>query len=184
MAGKTIRVPTTRVDELRLELAGPGHAGLGPRRFRDLRQDRVRRDRLPGARQLSARARGRAGANDFDDFRGGRRARAHRDAAAVALFRPRPADQGVGDSEAAEQPQLPPTTVAAITGLVSASVESLKPEAVVIIDNFGRPLSRSRRSGRRLRRRRHRATAANRTRAVGARDQSARADRRARGACA
>ena len=39
--------------------------------------------------------------------------------------------------------QLPPTTVAAITGLVSASVESLKPEAVVIIDNFGRPLSRT-----------------------------------------
>src|SRR4030095_16075640 len=39
--------------------------------------------------------------------------------------------------------QLAPTTVAAITGLVSASVESLKPEAVVIIDNFGRPLSRT-----------------------------------------
>jgi flagellar M-ring protein FliF len=39
--------------------------------------------------------------------------------------------------------QLPPQTVAAITGLVSASVESLKPEAVVIIDNFGRPLSRT-----------------------------------------
>src|SRR6058998_2157756 len=39
--------------------------------------------------------------------------------------------------------QLSPSTVGAITGLVSASVESLKPEAVVIIDNFGRPLSRS-----------------------------------------
>src|SRR6185436_1662548 len=38
--------------------------------------------------------------------------------------------------------QLAPSTVNAITGLVSASVESLRPESVVVIDNFGRPLAR------------------------------------------
>jgi flagellar M-ring protein FliF len=36
---------------------------------------------------------------------------------------------------------LQPSTVNAITGLMAASVESLKPESVVIIDNYGRPLS-------------------------------------------
>jgi flagellar M-ring protein FliF len=36
---------------------------------------------------------------------------------------------------------LQPATVNAITGLMAASVESLKPESVVIIDNYGRPLS-------------------------------------------
>ena len=39
--------------------------------------------------------------------------------------------------------QLSASTVGAITGLVAASVESLQPEAVVIIDNFGRPLSQA-----------------------------------------
>jgi flagellar M-ring protein FliF len=38
--------------------------------------------------------------------------------------------------------QLDPATVNAITGLVSASVESLRPESVVVIDNFGHPLAR------------------------------------------
>ena len=38
--------------------------------------------------------------------------------------------------------QLSPSTVSAITNFVAASVESLRPESVVVIDNFGRPLSR------------------------------------------
>lgn len=37
---------------------------------------------------------------------------------------------------------LAPATVAAITGLVSSAVESLRPESVVIVDTFGRPLSK------------------------------------------
>jgi flagellar M-ring protein FliF len=36
---------------------------------------------------------------------------------------------------------LAPATVAGIASLVAASVESLRPEAVVIVDTFGRPLS-------------------------------------------
>ena len=38
---------------------------------------------------------------------------------------------------------LSASTTAAISGLVAAGVEGLRPEAVVIIDNFGRPLTRS-----------------------------------------
>src|SRR5690606_29718835 len=34
-------------------------------------------------------------------------------------------------------------TIAGIAGLVAGSVEGLRPEAVVILDSFGRPLSRS-----------------------------------------
>jgi flagellar M-ring protein FliF len=36
---------------------------------------------------------------------------------------------------------LPPSTVSAISGLVAASVEGLRPEGVVLIDSFGRPLT-------------------------------------------
>jgi flagellar M-ring protein FliF len=37
---------------------------------------------------------------------------------------------------------LTPSTVSGIAGLVSAAVEGLRPESVVIIDTFGRPLAR------------------------------------------
>lgn len=37
---------------------------------------------------------------------------------------------------------LSPQTVAGITGLVASAVESLRPESVVIVDTFGRPLSK------------------------------------------
>ena len=37
---------------------------------------------------------------------------------------------------------LSASTVAGIAGLVSSAVESLRPESVVIVDTFGRPLSR------------------------------------------
>ena len=36
---------------------------------------------------------------------------------------------------------LPPSAVAGISNLVAASVEGLRPEAVVILDSMGRPLS-------------------------------------------
>lgn len=39
---------------------------------------------------------------------------------------------------------LPASTVAGIAGLVASAVESLRPESVVIVDTFGRPLSRPR----------------------------------------
>jgi flagellar M-ring protein FliF len=38
--------------------------------------------------------------------------------------------------------QMSPSTINGITNLVAASVEGLRPEAVVILDSFGRPLAR------------------------------------------
>jgi flagellar M-ring protein FliF len=42
----------------------------------------------------------------------------------------------------AGQRTLPPSSIAGISNLVAASVEGLRPDAVVILDSFGRPLAR------------------------------------------
>jgi flagellar M-ring protein FliF len=141
--GKSIRVPSTRVDELRLELAGQGMPGSGHVGFEifdktafgvtDFLEHVNYRRALEGelARTIST----------ISEVAG---ARVHIAMPQPSLFSGR--DQPTKASvilKLRNKTQLPPTTVAAITGLVSASVESLKPEAVVIIDNFGRPLSRT-----------------------------------------
>jgi flagellar M-ring protein FliF len=141
--GKTIRVPTTRVDELRLELAGQGMPGSGHIGFEifdktafgvtDFLEHVNYRRALEGelARTIST----------ISEVAG---ARVHIAMPQPSLFSGR--DQPTKASvilKLRNKTQLAPSTVAAITGLVSASVESLKPEAVVIIDNFGRPLSRT-----------------------------------------
>jgi flagellar M-ring protein FliF len=141
--GKTIRVPTTRVDELRLELAGQGMPGSGHVGFEifdktafgvtDFLEHVNYRRALEGelARTIST----------ISEVAG---ARVHIAMPQPSLFSGR--DQPTKASvilKLRNKSQLPPQTVAAITGLVSASVESLKPEAVVIIDNFGRPLSKT-----------------------------------------
>ena len=136
-------MPTTRVDELRLELAGQGMPGSGHVGFEifdktafgvtDFLEHVNYRRALEGelARTIST----------ISEVAG---ARVHIAMPQPSLFSGR--DQPTKASvilKLRNKTQLPPTTVAAITGLVSASVESLKPEAVVIIDNFGRPLSRT-----------------------------------------
>jgi flagellar M-ring protein FliF len=141
--GKTIRVPTTRVDELRLELAGQGMPGSGHVGFEifdktafgvtDFLEHVNYRRALEGelARTIST----------ISEVAG---ARVHIAMPQPSLFSGR--DQPTKASvilKLRNKSQLAPQTVTAITGLVSASVESLKPESVVIIDNFGRPLSRT-----------------------------------------
>jgi len=141
--GKTIRVPTTRVDELRLELAGQGMPGSGHIGFEifdktafgvtDFLEHVNYRRALEGelARTIST----------ISEVAG---ARVHIAMPQPSLFSGR--DQPTKASvilKLRNKSQLSTQTVAAITGLVSASVESLKPEAVVIIDNFGRPLSKT-----------------------------------------
>ena len=141
--GKTIRVPTTRVDELRLELAGQGMPGSGHVGFEifdktafgvtDFLEHVNYRRALEGelARTIST----------ISEVAG---ARVHIAMPQPSLFSGR--DQPTKASvilKLRNKTQLAPQTVTAITGLVSASVESLKPEAVVIIDNFGRPLSKT-----------------------------------------
>ncbi len=141
--GKTIRVPATRVDELRLQYASQGMAGSGHVGFEifdktafgvtDFLEHVNYRRALEGelARTIST----------ISEVAG---ARVHIAMPQPSLFSGR--DQPTKASvilKLRSNRQLAPATVAAITGLVSASVESLKPEAVVIIDNFGRPLSRT-----------------------------------------
>src|SRR5262245_22159872 len=141
--GRTIRVPTARVDELRLELAGQGMPGSGHIGFEifdktafgvtDFLEHVNYRRALEGelARTIST----------ISEVAG---ARVHIAMPQPSLFSGR--DQPTKASvilKLRNKSQLSTQTVAAITGLVSASVESLKPEAVVIIDNFGRPLSRT-----------------------------------------
>lgn len=140
--GKTIRVPSTRVDELRLQFASQGMPGSGRVGFEifdktafgvtDFLEHVNYRRALEGelARTIST----------ISEVAG---ARVHIAMPQPSLFSGR--DQPTKASvilKLRSNRQLAPATVTAITGLVSASVESLAPEAVVIIDNFGRPLSR------------------------------------------
>ena len=71
------------------------HAEQRTHRLRDLRQGRVRPDRVPRARQLPASARGRTRAHHRHAVRGTGGPRAHRDAEGESLRRARAARQGL-----------------------------------------------------------------------------------------
>lgn len=141
--GRTIRVPTSRVDELRLQFASDGVPGSGHVGFElfdrtafgvtDFLEHVNYRRALEGelARTIST----------LSEVAG---ARVHIAMPQPSLFTGR--DQPTKASvilKMKSNRQLSTSTVAAITGLVSASVEQLRPEAVVIIDNYGRPLSKA-----------------------------------------
>jgi flagellar M-ring protein FliF len=140
---RTIRVPATKVDELRLQYASDGMAGSGHVGFElfdrtafgvtDFLEHVNYRRALEGelARTIST----------IGEVAG---ARVHIAMPQPSLFTGR--DQPTKASvilKLRSNRQLMPSTVTAITNLVSASVESLRPESVVIIDNFGRPLSKT-----------------------------------------
>jgi flagellar M-ring protein FliF len=140
--GRTVKVPVSRIDELRLDVAAQGMPGSGRIGFEifdrtsfgvtDFMEHVNYRRALEGelARTIST----------IGEVAG---ARVH-----VAMP---PASLFVGQSQPTtasvvlklrQNRQLSPATVSAITNFVAASVESLRPESVVVIDNFGRPLSR------------------------------------------
>jgi flagellar M-ring protein FliF len=140
--GRTVRVPQGRVDELRLDLASQGMPGSGHVGFElfdrtafgvtDFLEHVNYRRALEGelARTIST----------IGEVAG---ARVHIAMPQPSLFIGR--EQQTKASvvlKLKNNRQLAPATVTAITGLVAASVESLRPESVVLIDNFGRPLSR------------------------------------------
>ena len=140
--GRTVRVPATRVDELRLQYASDGVAGSGHVGFElfdrtafgvtDFLEHVNYRRALEGelARTIST----------IGEVAG---ARVHIAMPQPSLFMGR--DQPTKASvilKLRSNRQLQPSTVTAITNLVAASVESLRPESVVIIDSYGRPLSR------------------------------------------
>jgi flagellar M-ring protein FliF len=139
--GKTVRVPASSVDELRLELAGQGMPASGRVGFEifdrtafgvtDFLEHVNYRRALEGelARTIAS----------IGDVAG---ARVHLAMPRESLFvsQEQPAKASVVLKLRNNRP-LPASTVTAITGLVAASVESLRPESVVVLDNYGRSLA-------------------------------------------
>lgn len=139
--GRAVRVPVERVDELRLDMASQGLPTTGRIGFEIF--DRTAFGTTEFLEQVNFR-RGLEGelGRTIGTISEVARARVHIALPKASLF--------AGDNEQAKasvvlklrnNKPLAPSTVAGIAGLVAASVESLRPEAVVIIDTFGRPLS-------------------------------------------
>ena len=140
--GRTVRIPSSRIDEMRLQVASQGMPTSGRVGFELL--DRTSfgttdfMERVNYRRALEGEL-GRTIAT-LSEVAG---ARVHIAMPQPALFTgsDRPTTASVV-LKLRRNRQLDAATVNAITGLVAASVESLRPEAVVVIDNFGHPLAR------------------------------------------
>lgn len=139
--GRSVRVPQERVDELRLDMAAQGLPTTGRIGFEIF--DRTAFGTTEFLEQVNFR-RGLEGelGRTIGTISEVASARVHIALPKASLF--------AGNNEQAKasvvlklrnNKPLAPSTVAGIAGLVAASVESLRPESVVIIDTFGRPLS-------------------------------------------
>ena len=140
--GRSVRVPVDKVDELRLELAGGGLPSAGRIGFEIF--DRPAFGTTDFSEQVNYR-RALEGelARTISTLSEVSSARVHIALGKESLF--------VDQTEAAKASvvlhlknnrPLAPATTRAIAGLVAGSVENLRPEAVVIVDTFGRPLTR------------------------------------------
>src|SRR5918993_1745762 len=141
--GRAIRVPADRVDELRLELTAQGMPESGRVGFEIF--DRTAFGATQFLEQVNYR-RALEGeiARTIATISEVANARVHIAMGKETLFgEPRPAKASVV-LKLRGQRTLPDSTVAGISNLVASSVEGLRPEAVVILDSFGRPLARPR----------------------------------------
>ena len=139
--GRAIRVPAARVDELRLEMTSAGMPQSGRVGFEIF--DRTAFGATEFLEQVNYR-RALEGelARTVGTISEVASARVHIAMGKDTLFGdPRPAKASVvlklRGSRALSAP-----TINGISNLVAASVEGLRPEAVVILDSFGRPLAR------------------------------------------
>ncbi|MEP7117307.1 MAG: flagellar basal-body MS-ring/collar protein FliF, partial [Acidobacteriota bacterium] len=141
-AGATLLVPATRVDELRLDFASQGLPTAGRIGFEIF--DRTSFGTTEFLEHVNYR-RGLEGelARTIAAISEVASARVHIALAKDSLF--------TGTAEQAKASvvlklrtnrPLAAAAVAGIAGLVASAVESLRPESVVIVDTFGRPLSR------------------------------------------
>lgn len=140
--GATIRVPASRVDELRLELGGQGLPASGRVGFEIFDKTAF------GATEFMEKVNYRRAlegeiARTIATISEVSSARVH-----IAMGR----DSTFGEARPTKasvvlklrgQAGLAAPTIAGIAGLVAGSVEGLRPDAVVILDSFGRSLSRS-----------------------------------------
>jgi flagellar M-ring protein FliF len=142
--GRSVRVPADRVDELRLDLASQGLPTTGRIGFEVF--DRTAFGTTEFLEHVNYR-RGLEGelARTIMTLAEVQHARVHIALAKESLFasQSQEAKASVVLKLRNNRP-LAPSTVAGIAGLVAASVESLRPESVVIVDTFGRPLSAGR----------------------------------------
>ena len=139
--GRGIRVPQDQVDELRLELSAeslPASGRVGFELF----------DRTPfGATQFLEQVNYRRAlegeiARTLGTISEVSHARVHIAMGKDTLFgEPRPAKASVVLKLRGSRPPSA-ATIAGIGNLVASSVEGLRPEAVVILDSYGRPLAR------------------------------------------
>jgi flagellar M-ring protein FliF len=139
--GRTVRVPVAKVDELRLEMASQGQPASGRVGFEIF--DRTAFGVTDFLEHVNYR-RALEGelARTIGSIADVASARVHLAMARESLFvnQEQPAKASVVLKLRNNRP-LPVSTVSAITGLVAGSVEGLRPESVVVIDNFGRSLA-------------------------------------------
>lgn len=141
--GTAVRVPAARADELRLDMAAQGLPTTGRVGFEVF--DRTAFGTTQFLEQVNFR-RGLEGelARTISTIAEVASARVHIAPAKDSLF-----TESVQQAKASvvlklrSKRPLAASTVAGIAGLVASSVESLRPESVVIIDTFGRPLSQT-----------------------------------------
>src|SRR5579862_2102449 len=141
--GRTIRVQAERVDEMRLQFAGSGLPSAGRIGFEIF--DRPAFGTTEFLEQVNFRRalEGELG-RTIGTLSDVVSARVHIAMAKESLFtdKAESAKASVVLKLRNNKP-LPPSTVKAITGLIAASVESLRPESVVILDTYGRSLTPS-----------------------------------------
>jgi flagellar M-ring protein FliF len=139
--GRGIRVPAEQADELRLELTADGLPSSGRVGFEIF--DRTAFGATEFLEQVNYR-RALEGeiARTIGTISEVSSARVHIAMGKDSLFgESRPAKASVV-LKLRGQRALPASTISGISNLVAASVEGLRPEAVVILDSFGRPLAR------------------------------------------
>jgi flagellar M-ring protein FliF len=140
--GTTLLVPASRVDELRLDFAAQGLPTAGRIGFEIF--DRTTFGTTEFLEHVNYR-RGLEGelARTIATIGGVASARVHIALAKDSLFTAS-AEQAKASVvlKLRNAKPLAPSTVAGIAGLVASAVESLRPESVVIVDTFGRPLSK------------------------------------------
>lgn len=140
--GRTVRVPAARVDELRMQYASDG--GLSSSTGGYFLFDRTNFGQTEFVEQVNYR-RALEGelARTIGSIGEVASARVHIALPQRSVFTDR--DQTTKASvilKLRSNRRLAAPTVDGITNLVAASVESLRPESVVIMDTFGRPLSK------------------------------------------
>lgn len=140
--GRSLRVPASQVDELRLQFASTGLPSSGRIGFEIF--DRTQFGATEFLEQVNYR-RALEGeiARTIQSIQEVENARVHIAMAKASLFteREQPAKASVILKLKSGRP-LSPVTVTGITNLVAASVEGLSAEAVVVLDTDGRPLAR------------------------------------------